>query len=49
MTVRSLSNVPNVQAIRAQDLNALTMLAFPYVIATTDALKVAEKTFIRTN
>ena len=45
MTLRSLSNIPHVQAIRAQDLNVLTALAFAYVIATTDALAIAEKTF----
>ena len=33
--------------IRAQDLNTLTVLAFPYVIATTDALATAVKTFIK--
>lgn len=46
-TLRAVSNIPFVQAIRAQDLNALTVLAFPYVIAAKDALAVAEKTFLK--
>ena len=45
LTLRSVSNLPHVQAIRAQDLNVLTALAFGYVIATTDALATIEKTF----
>lgn len=44
-TVRALANVQNVQVMRAQDLNVLTVLAFPYIIATTEALTVADKTF----
>lgn len=46
-TIRAMHNVPNVQTIRAQDLNALTVLAFPQIIATADALAVAEKTFLK--
>ena len=45
MTLRAVSNLPHIQAIRAQDLNVLTVLAFPYLIATKDALAIAEKTF----
>ncbi len=45
MTLRAVANLPHVQAIRAQDLNVLTTLAFPYIIATKDALAIAEKTF----
>jgi large subunit ribosomal protein L4 len=44
-TVRALRNLPSVQAIRAQDLNVLTVLAFPFMIATADALATAAKTF----
>lgn len=46
-TVRAFANVPHVQVIRAQDLNVLTVLAFPYIIAVKDALVVAEKTFLK--
>ena len=46
-TVRAVANIPHVQAIRAQDLNVLTVLAFPFVIAVKDALTVAEKTFLK--
>jgi large subunit ribosomal protein L4 len=45
LTLRALSNIPHVQAVRAQDLNVLLALAFAYVIATKDALAVIEKTF----
>ncbi len=48
MTLRAVSNIPHVQAIRAQDLNVLTALAFAYVIATKDALETIEKTFLPT-
>jgi large subunit ribosomal protein L4 len=44
-TLRALSNIQTVQAIRAQDLNVLTVLAFPYIIATKEALAIAAKTF----
>jgi large subunit ribosomal protein L4 len=44
-TVRALRNLPSVQAIRAVDLNVLTVLAFPFMIATADALATAAKTF----
>ncbi len=46
-TVRAIANLPSVRAMRAQDLNALTVLAFPYVIAAKDALAVLEKTFLK--
>lgn len=45
--VRATANIQSVQAVRAQDLNALTVLGFPYIIATADALAMAEKTFIK--
>jgi len=45
-TLRALSNIQTVQAVRAVDLNVLTVLAFPYVIATKDALAIAAKTFM---
>ncbi len=45
MTRRAVSNLKNIQEIRAQDLNALTVLAFPYVIATKAAMDIAGKTF----
>ncbi|MCC6934159.1 MAG: 50S ribosomal protein L4 [Candidatus Yanofskybacteria bacterium] len=44
-TVRALANLPEVTTIRAQDLNALTVLAFPFVVAAAGALETAEKTF----
>jgi large subunit ribosomal protein L4 len=44
---RSTSNLPNVDAVRAQDLNALTVLAYPYLVATKDAVAVMEKTFVK--
>ncbi len=44
-SLRALSNIQHVQAIRAQDLNVLTVLAFPYIIATKDAVALAAKTF----
>jgi large subunit ribosomal protein L4 len=44
-TLRAVANLQNVQAVRAQDLNVLTVLAFPYVIATKEAVAVASKTF----
>ncbi len=44
-TLRAVSNLQNVQAIRAQDLNVLTVLAFPYLIATKEAVAIASKTF----
>jgi large subunit ribosomal protein L4 len=42
---RATDNLPYVSTIRASDLNALTVLSFPYVIATADAVAVMEKTF----
>ena len=42
---RATDNLPHVATIRASDLNALTLLSFPYVIATADAVAVMEKTF----
>lgn len=45
-TLRALSNLQTVQAVRAQDLNVLTVLAYPYVIATKEALAIAAKTFL---
>jgi large subunit ribosomal protein L4 len=42
---RATANLPNIVAVRAQDLNTLTVLAFPYVIATRPALDAMEKTF----
>lgn len=44
-TVRAFANLPEVTTIRAQDLNALTVLAFPFVLTTAGALAAAEKTF----
>ncbi len=44
-TLRAVSNLQFVQAVRAQDLNALTVLAFPYMIATKEAIAIASKTF----
>ncbi len=42
---RATQNLPDVGTIRAQDLNTLTVLSFPYVIASADAVAVMEKTF----
>ena len=47
-TLRAVSNLQNIAAVRAQDLNVLTVLAFPYVIATKEAVAVASKTFTST-
>ena len=47
MTVRALRNVPHVDAVRANDLNALTVLAYPYIVATADAVTVMAKTFVK--
>lgn len=44
-TRRATDNIPNVQTIRAADLNTLTVLSFPYVIASAEAVAVMEKTF----
>jgi len=43
-TRRAYANLAWVQTIRAQDLNALTVLSFPYTIIAKDALAVVEKT-----
>lgn len=42
-TRRAFDNLSPVQVTRAADLNALTVLAFPYVIATADAVAITEK------
>jgi len=44
-TLRAISNLQNVEAMRAQDLNVLAVLAFPYLIATKEAVAIASKTF----
>jgi len=45
MLRRAVSNLPNVDAYRASDLNVLTALSYPYVIFTKDALAAIEKRF----
>jgi len=44
---RATENLPHVNAIRAQDLNVLTVLSFPYLIATQESVAVLEMTFAR--
>jgi len=44
-TIRALANLQEYQPVRAADLNVLTVLSFPYVIATQEALAIAGKTF----
>ncbi|HUO75771.1 MAG TPA: 50S ribosomal protein L4 [Candidatus Paceibacterota bacterium] len=44
-TRRATDNIPHVQTIRAADLNTLTLLSFPYIIASAEAVGVIEKTF----
>lgn len=43
---RATGNLPWMTAVRAQDLNVLTILSFPYLVATQDAVAVMEKTFL---
>ena len=42
---RATDNLQYVQTIRASDLNTLTILSFPYLIASPEAVAVIEKTF----
>jgi large subunit ribosomal protein L4 len=42
---RATANLPNIATVRAQDLNTLSVLAFPFVVATQGALEVIQKTF----
>jgi large subunit ribosomal protein L4 len=44
-TRRATANLSWTQTVRAQDLNALTVLSFPYVIAVRDAVAAIEKGF----
>ena len=44
---RALSNLQYADSMRASDLNALSVLSYPYILLTKDALEVAEKTIIR--
>jgi large subunit ribosomal protein L4 len=44
---RATANLKFIDAVRAQDLNTLTVLAYPYVIATRDAVEIMEKTFTK--
>jgi len=44
---RATDNLDYVVTMRAQDLNALTVLSFPYVIASAEAVAVMEKTFAK--
>lgn len=46
---RATGNLSWVEAVRAQDLNALTVLSFPYVIVVRDAVAVIEKPFAKKN
>lgn len=41
---RALSNVPYADTVRMIDLNALTVLSYPYIILTETALQAAQKT-----
>ncbi len=45
MARRAVSNLPTVDAYRAGDLNALTVLSYPYVIATKAAVEAMQKSF----
>jgi large subunit ribosomal protein L4 len=42
---RATENLQHIAAVRAQELNALTVLSFPYLIATQESVAVMEKTF----
>ena len=42
---RATGNLQYIQTIRASDLNTLTILSFPYLIASPEAVAVIEKTF----
>lgn len=44
---RATENLPHVYAVRAQELNALTVLSFPYLVATTESVAVMENTFAK--
>jgi large subunit ribosomal protein L4 len=48
MTRRAVNNLPNVDTYRASDLNALTVLSYPYVVTTKDAVAAMEKSFSMT-
>ncbi len=43
MTRRAFANIPSAQVMRAQDLNALIVLSFPYVIATVAAVETMNR------
>ncbi len=45
---RATANLKFIDAVRAQDLNTLTVLSYPYMIATREALDIMEKTFTKT-
>lgn len=42
-TRRAVSNLPQVDAVRAQDLNTLTALSYPYIICAKHAVETLEK------
>ena len=48
MLRRSVSNLQYVDTYRASDLNALTVLSYPYIIATKAAVAAMEKSFSMT-
>jgi len=45
---RATGNLSWVQAVRAQDLNALTVLSFPFTIVVREAVAIIEKPFTKT-
>lgn len=40
---RATANLPHIDVVRAQDLNTLTVLSYPYLVCTKDAVAVLEK------
>ena len=44
--IKACRNIPKIKTIQAQDLNALDLLSYKYVVMSKESVKVIEKTFL---
>lgn len=47
MTRRAMTNLPQVEVMRAQDLNALAVLSYPTVLASAEGIAVLDKMYTK--
>ena len=47
MIIRALANLKWTDTVRAQELQALTVLAYPFMIATADAVRIMNEMVTR--